>query len=90
MNRIVIIVLLGSLFCLTGCIEVNYKSEARLTLGKKKPSVRPRIVDNGYPYSPKPLQANLISNESIRDTYIPNSNILERKSNLETFGKWKK
>ena len=78
-----------SIRCLTGCIEVSYKSEARLTLGKKKPEVRPRIVDNGYPYSPKTLNANLISNESTRETYSPNRTILERKSNLETFGKWK-
>jgi len=51
MNRIVIIViLLGSLCLVSGCIEVSYKTEAKLSFGgKKEPTARPRISDNDYP-----------------------------------------
>jgi len=55
MNRIVItIILLGSLFCLSGCIEAEYKTEVKIAIGKKKPTPAPRIIGNGYPNSLKP------------------------------------
>lgn len=67
MKRIVIIlILLGSLCLVSGCIEVSYKTEAKLTFGgKKEPTARPRISDNDYPYSPKPVPAVFASQEVI-------------------------
>ena len=68
MNRIAIISsLFGCMLLTSGCIEVSYKTEARLTLGEKKePIARPRIVGNGYPNSPKTVPALLTSNEMIQ------------------------
>jgi len=66
MNRIVIIlILLGSLFCLSGCIEISYKTEAKISFGGKKTPPRPRIIDNGYPYSPKTIPAIYAESVSI-------------------------
>jgi len=36
---------------LNGCIEVGYKTEVKIAIGKKKPTPKPTIVDNGYPTS---------------------------------------
>ena len=69
MNRIVIIlILLGSLFCLSGCIEVGYKTEVKVSLLKKTDTSapRPRILDNGYPNSPRTIPS-VFANQMIID-----------------------
>jgi len=68
MNRIAIIsILFGCITLTSGCIEVSYKTEARLTFGgKKEPTARPRIVDDGYP---KTLPAVFASNENVYDNH---------------------
>ena len=81
MNRIVIIiVLLGSLFCLSGCLEVSNKSEWSLKISNpfKKESPRPRIVNNDYPYSPKTIPA-LFTNIETLDAYSPKEKTIEPK-----------
>ncbi len=81
MNRIVItIILLGSLFCLSGCLEISYKSEvtAKLKNPFMKETARPRIVDNGYPYSPVTIPALFASVETL-DAYYPQQKSTEPK-----------
>jgi hypothetical protein len=68
MNRIVIILLLGlSVFLLSGCIEVGYKTEVTLSLFKKERTPMPVIVDDDYPVSP--VQSLQVDNEVIEQSY---------------------
>lgn len=58
MNRIVItFILFSCLFLNSGCIEVAYKSEVKVSLFKKQNTSRARTIANDYPYSPKPIPA---------------------------------
>jgi hypothetical protein len=55
MNRIAITsILFCCVFFTSGCFEVGYKTEVKLTLGRKKEPA-PEIVDNGYPTLPVSL-----------------------------------
>jgi len=52
MNRIAIIsILFGCMLLTSGCIEIGYKTEVKVSIGKKKPTSTPVVVDNGYPNS---------------------------------------
>ena len=84
MNRIVIILIsFGSLFCLSGCLEVSNKSEWSVKISNpfKKESPRPRIVNNDYPNSPRTIPALFASIETL-DTYHSKEDIncLQEKS----------
>lgn len=89
MNRIVIIlILLGSLFCLSGCLEISYKSEvtAKLKNPFMKESSRPRIIDNGYLYSPKVIPA-LFTNTEPLDYYLQEKSIKPKSRGFKKFTK---
>lgn len=70
MKRIAIITIsLVSLFCLSGCIEISYKADAKLTIGKKRQQIaRPTIVDDGYPIQPESSPAVYASLEELPNT----------------------
>jgi len=67
MNRIAIIIILGSLCLLSGCIEVSYKSEVT---AKLKSPFAPAIIDDGYPNSTQTKSA-LKSSDKNRHTMSP-------------------
>jgi hypothetical protein len=66
MNRIAIIIILGSLCLLSGCIEVSYKTEASVSLFKK--TKKPTIVDNGYPTLESEVAAILAEKEQLQSS----------------------
>jgi hypothetical protein len=51
---------------LSGCIELEYETRAKLSIGKKKPTLNPEIVGNGYPNSIPVKKSNILTGLSAK------------------------
>ena len=80
-KRITISILLLMFVFVSGCLEVGYKSEVTLTLGKPAPKTKesvPEIIGYSYPQ----LVSRLVSNE------VETSKELEEANNKQGFAKF--